>query len=205
VDASDAEGEEDLVVIPKSAPSFVRVLVVLVIVALVLGTLFAVHQSHDKAHAAIEAPVVAPAPRAATTSSPAATAAPASPVASDPPVAIAPTPSGASGAVSADAAAAASAAAASASAAAAPVVDGPSPRALVAQAQALLARGSYTHAVEVARRATLADPSNPEGWLTLGGAYGANGNTSQAHSAYRKCIDLAHGSGVGECRALLAP
>jgi cytochrome c-type biogenesis protein CcmH/NrfG len=83
--------------------------------------------------------------------------------------------------------------------------DSPSPRTLVAQAEALLGRGSYAHAIEVAKRATAADPTNPEGWLTLGGAYGAQGNTSQARAAYHKCVDLAKGGGVRECKALLAP
>ena len=86
----------------------------------------------------------------------------------------------------------------------APAGETPSARALINQAQTLLGRGSYGHAVEVARRATQADPTLPDGWLTLGGAYFAAGNNGQARAAYRKCVELAHGAGVAECRALLA-
>jgi cytochrome c-type biogenesis protein CcmH/NrfG len=73
----------------------------------------------------------------------------------------------------------------------------------VKQAQQLLDRGSFGRAAELARRATQTDPSYAEGWLTLGGAYAASGNTAQAHAAYRRCVDVAHGRGVSECRALL--
>jgi predicted Zn-dependent protease len=73
----------------------------------------------------------------------------------------------------------------------------------VKEAQQLLERGSFGRAADLAHRATQTDPSYAEGWLTLGGAYAASGNTAQAHAAYRRCVDVAHGRGVSECRALL--
>ena len=114
-------------------------------------------------------------------------------------------PTSASGSSSSASAAAASAPQAPTPALPTPAAptDGPSARTLIAQAQALLDRGSYKHAIEVARLATQADPSIAEGWLTLGGAYGASGNAAQARSAYHKCVDQAHGARVSECRALL--
>ena len=81
--------------------------------------------------------------------------------------------------------------------------DGASARSLIRQAQGLLDRGSYGHAVEVARKATQADPTSAEAWLTLGGAHDANGNHALARVAYQSCVDQASGSRVSECRALL--
>jgi Flp pilus assembly protein TadD len=67
----------------------------------------------------------------------------------------------------------------------------------------LLERGSASRATEVARRATSADPSNAEAWLTLGAAYDASGNRAQARLAYKNCVDNCQGPRVGECKALL--
>ena len=74
---------------------------------------------------------------------------------------------------------------------------------LTQQAQGLLERGSASRAAEVARRATAADPSNVEAWLTLGAAYDASGNRAQAHGAYKNCVDTGRGPRVSECKALL--
>jgi DNA-binding response OmpR family regulator len=74
---------------------------------------------------------------------------------------------------------------------------------LTQQAQRLLERGSASRATEVARRATSADPSNAEAWLTLGAAYDASGNRAQARVAYKSCVDNCRGPRVGECKALL--
>lgn len=74
---------------------------------------------------------------------------------------------------------------------------------LTQQAQRLLEHGSASRATEVARRATSADPSNAEAWLTLGAAYDASGNRAQARGAYKSCVDNCRGPRVGECKALL--
>jgi DNA-binding response OmpR family regulator len=75
---------------------------------------------------------------------------------------------------------------------------------LTQQAQRWLERGSASRAAEVARRATAADPSNAEAWLTLGAAYDASGNRAQARLAYKNCVDNGRGPRVGECKALLS-
>jgi Flp pilus assembly protein TadD len=56
----------------------------------------------------------------------------------------------------------------------------------------------------VARKATAADPSSAEAWLTLGAAYDAAGNRAQARLAYKNCVDNGRGARVGECKALLS-
>jgi DNA-binding response OmpR family regulator len=75
---------------------------------------------------------------------------------------------------------------------------------LTQQAQRLLERGSAQRAAEVARKATAADPSSAEAWLTLGAAYDAAGNRAQARLAYKNCVDNGRGARVGECKALLS-
>jgi CheY-like chemotaxis protein len=72
-------------------------------------------------------------------------------------------------------------------------------------AQRQLERGNAPRAIELARRATVADPSNAEAWLTLGAAYDAAGHRGQARAAYRSCIDNGKGGRVSECQALLGP
>ncbi len=74
---------------------------------------------------------------------------------------------------------------------------------LTQQAQRMLERGNTGRASELARRATAADPTNAEAWLTLGAAYDAEGRRSQARAAYQSCIDKGKGPRVNECRALL--
>jgi hypothetical protein len=74
---------------------------------------------------------------------------------------------------------------------------------LTQQAQRYLERGNVTRAIDAARRAATADPSDAEAWLTLGAAYDASGNRTQARSAYQNCVDRGHGGRVTECRALL--
>jgi len=69
-------------------------------------------------------------------------------------------------------------------------------------AQRALDRGDTAHAVELARQATSADPTNAEAWLTLGAAYEASGRASLARSAYQSCASRGKGERVGECRAL---
>jgi DNA-binding response OmpR family regulator len=75
---------------------------------------------------------------------------------------------------------------------------------LTKQAQRLLERGATARAIEVARKATAADPTNAEAWLTLGAAYDAAGNRPQARLAYKNCVDNGRGARVGECKALLS-
>jgi DNA-binding response OmpR family regulator len=74
---------------------------------------------------------------------------------------------------------------------------------LLQQAQHMLERGSTARAADLARRATAADPSSAEAWLTLGAAYDAAGNRALAHLAYKSCVDSGKGSRVGECKELL--
>ncbi len=71
------------------------------------------------------------------------------------------------------------------------------------QAQHMLEHGNAPRATELARKATAADPQNPEAWLTLGASYDAAGSRSLARSAYRSCVETGRGSRVSECRALL--
>jgi DNA-binding response OmpR family regulator len=73
---------------------------------------------------------------------------------------------------------------------------------LVMQASHDLANGSIAHAVELARRATVANPTDANAWLTLGAAYAASGNASAARDAYRSCVTLARTANVSECRIL---
>jgi DNA-binding response OmpR family regulator len=73
---------------------------------------------------------------------------------------------------------------------------------LVMQASRDLANGLTAHAVELARRATAANPADANAWLTLGAAYAASGNASAARDAYRSCVALARTANVSECRML---
>jgi DNA-binding response OmpR family regulator len=73
---------------------------------------------------------------------------------------------------------------------------------LVAQASHDLANGNTARAVELARRATAANPADANAWLTLGAAYAASGNPAAARDAYRSCAAQAHSSNVSECRML---
>jgi hypothetical protein len=70
-------------------------------------------------------------------------------------------------------------------------------------AQKALDRGDTTRAIDYARKATSADPSNAEAWLTLGAAYEAAGRASLARGAYQSCVAHGKGERVSECRALV--
>ena len=205
-DSQDADLGDAISVLPRPMPKvLVRVMLIAAVVTLAVGGILVLRHApatpvRDASHDSVRilppvvSPPVAPVPSATTEPPPSAV-----------PVEAAIPAAEASAAAPAPAASAVPSAVAVASSQPAPVPsDSPSPRTLVAQAEALLGRGSYAHAIEVAKRATAADPANPEGWLTLGGAYGAQGNTSQARAAYHKCVDLAKGGGVRECKALLA-
>jgi CheY-like chemotaxis protein len=69
-------------------------------------------------------------------------------------------------------------------------------------AQKALDHGDTARAIDLARKATSADPSNAEAWLTLGAAYEAAGRASYARGAYQSCVQHGKGERVEECRAL---
>jgi DNA-binding response OmpR family regulator len=73
---------------------------------------------------------------------------------------------------------------------------------LVKQASQALASGAMGRAVELARQAVAANPGDPDGWLTLGAAYQASGQSGAAQNAYRSCLAQAHGPNVSDCRVL---
>jgi DNA-binding response OmpR family regulator len=73
---------------------------------------------------------------------------------------------------------------------------------LVAQASRALAGGATARAVELARQATTAAPTDANAWLTLGAAYSAMGNASAARDAYRSCVAHARTPNVSECRMM---
>ena len=73
---------------------------------------------------------------------------------------------------------------------------------LLAQASHALASGATARAVELARQATAATPTDANAWLTLGAAYSASGNASAARDAYRSCIAHARTPNVSECRMM---
>jgi len=76
---------------------------------------------------------------------------------------------------------------------------------LVSQANRALAKGATARAVELARQAVAASPSNADAWLTLGAAYQTSGNSGAAKDAYRSCVAQAHSANVSECRVLAGP
>jgi DNA-binding response OmpR family regulator len=71
---------------------------------------------------------------------------------------------------------------------------------LVALAARDLASGATARAVELARRATAANPADANAWLTLAAAYAASGNAGAAREAYRSCVAQARTPNVSECR-----
>jgi DNA-binding response OmpR family regulator len=73
---------------------------------------------------------------------------------------------------------------------------------LVKQASQALSSGAMGRAVELARQAVAANPGDPDGWLTLGAAYQASGQSGAAQNAYRSCLAQAHGPNVSDCRVL---
>jgi cytochrome c-type biogenesis protein CcmH/NrfG len=61
-------------------------------------------------------------------------------------------------------------------------------------------------ALELARSAVSADPSDADGWLTLAAARKATGDPTGAQQAYVDCIASARTVGLNDCRAFaLAP
>jgi hypothetical protein len=70
-------------------------------------------------------------------------------------------------------------------------------------AQRALESGDTAKAIDYARQATSADPTNTVAWLTLGAAYEASGRAALARTAYRNCAAQGRGDRVAECRALL--
>jgi Flp pilus assembly protein TadD len=58
-------------------------------------------------------------------------------------------------------------------------------------------------AIALARQATQAHPADADAWLRLGAAYEASGDAASARRAYVRCVALAHGPNVSECRLLL--
>ncbi len=196
--------DEELVSIPRPVPRVVRRLVIAVTLAtIVVVAALAVQHYHSRAHLAADAttqsvtlPVPAHVPAGPTATSTVPEVPPPVAVASQsPPVASSPAPSSVPSVSAAPEHPAPNPAA---------NAEEPSARALVAQAQVFLDRGAYGRAIELARRATQADSTNAEAWLTLGGAYAASGSTGQARVAYQRCVDQAHGAAASECRALLA-
>jgi hypothetical protein len=73
---------------------------------------------------------------------------------------------------------------------------------LIAQASRALRNGTLVKAVELARQAVSANPSDADAWLTLGAAYQATGDTASARQAYRTCTERAKTANVMECRLL---
>ncbi len=144
--------------------------------------------------------VVEPPPSAAVSALPVASAS-ASAITTAPSASAAPS---ATPAASASAAPVASASAAPvASASGAPGEDVP-PRELVRRAQQALERGRAAQAIELALRATEADPTSADAWLTLGAAYDTQGQSGKARAAYRACLDRGKGGARSECRAMLS-
>jgi DNA-binding response OmpR family regulator len=203
VEDVDTGLDEELDAVPRRpVPRVVaRVVIGVTLVTLVVGAALAVRHVRAKAHRAAEAAL-----RAAQQPLPMHVAVEPAP----PPVTPEAAPSG--GAAPASPPAASTPAASSSSAAPGhPATgggggggEGPGARSLVAQAQVYLDRGAYGRAVELARRATQADPTSAEAWLTLGGAYAASGSMGQARVAYQRCVDQAHGAAAAECKALLS-
>jgi Flp pilus assembly protein TadD len=67
----------------------------------------------------------------------------------------------------------------------------------------MLQRGRNAEAAELARKATLADPSSSLAWITLGSARQYLNDEDGAMSAYRNCVKHGRGPYVAECRAVL--
>ncbi|MFI5307219.1 MAG: DUF4388 domain-containing protein [Polyangiales bacterium] len=63
-----------------------------------------------------------------------------------------------------------------------------------------LNRGENQLAADFASRAVAVDPQSSEGWIVLGAARHALGDTRAARDAYRKCVELGKGEYVEECR-----
>ena len=75
-------------------------------------------------------------------------------------------------------------------------------REVILAAQAALERGKEEEAIALASRYTAANPTKAFGWLVLGAAYEQAGKRDEAREAYRSCVKLGKGAGVGECAAV---
>ena len=74
--------------------------------------------------------------------------------------------------------------------------------ALGGYAFALLNRGDIRKAAELATRAVAADPTNAEGWITLGASRQELHDSPGAREAYKNCVERGVGKYVSECRAM---
>jgi CheY-like chemotaxis protein len=63
-----------------------------------------------------------------------------------------------------------------------------------------LNRGENEQASDFAARAVAIDPTSSEGWIVLGAARQALGDSRGARDAYRKCAEVGRGAYVAECR-----
>ena len=74
---------------------------------------------------------------------------------------------------------------------------------LVQQAQRALESGQIGVAIDLARRATQANPGSADAWLMLGAAYQAAGNAGAARAAFQQCAQNGRGPAAEECKNLL--
>ena len=93
--------------------------------------------------------------------------------------------------------------AAAAEPAAAPAAAGGNGAALARQAFGLLNRGQNQRAAELAQQAVAADPTSSQGWITLGAARQAMGDSAGAREAYNQCVSQGQGQYVRECRLMM--
>jgi cytochrome c-type biogenesis protein CcmH/NrfG len=56
-----------------------------------------------------------------------------------------------------------------------------------------LAKGRWQRSAELLTRCVMQDPRYPQAWFSLGEAYRAGGNLTEAANAYRKQIELVPG------------
>ncbi|MBK8171905.1 MAG: DUF4388 domain-containing protein [Sandaracinaceae bacterium] len=65
-----------------------------------------------------------------------------------------------------------------------------------------LNRGDNRQAADLAARAVAADPTNSEGWITLGAARQGLHDVTGAREAYRACVERGTGRYVNDCRQM---
>jgi 4-amino-4-deoxy-L-arabinose transferase-like glycosyltransferase len=68
-----------------------------------------------------------------------------------------------------------------------------SPAALCGMGRLQLAKGRWQRSAELLTRCVMQDPRYPQAWFSLGEAYRAGGNLTEAANAYRKQIELVPG------------
>ena len=66
-----------------------------------------------------------------------------------------------------------------------------------------LNRGDNRRALEFGERAVSADPTNSQGWITVGAAKQGLHDTAGAHEAYRNCTERGQGRYVRDCRQMM--